>query len=218
MLLMLVIAVDGGWKLPAIVLLFGISIFNRESGMFIPVYVVLLGGYQSWKDKAIAWRPILAGGAGLISGVLIVEVLRKTLFKYSIIPNVGTDEVHQTFENHFYLVDNILAIITDILHTEFLTPIWFLFFVTIFTALSIKGWKEQRGPVFALGVTMLGYMAAILCFGTYRETRLYQPLSWAIPFLFVSFFCQRKEISDKPMKLSITPAAPLPGSQTRAPT
>lgn len=80
------------------VALFSVAIFNRESALFIPLFM-LINGYVEKKSRTI---PIWM----LAAGIILTLFLRES-FTGSVQTYIGQDLANQTFGNHFYLMENV---------------------------------------------------------------------------------------------------------------
>lgn len=78
--------------------LFSIAIFNRESALFIPLFVIIKNLYL----KKSILLPVLM----IIFGVVVTLLLRDA-FLISTQSYIGMDMANKTLGNHYYLPDNI---------------------------------------------------------------------------------------------------------------
>lgn len=163
--------------------LFCVSIFNRESAVFIALYCLIFGLWQSFITKKINYTWIGWGASLGILSYLITESMRRIFFIHSNAPQIGLDIEHKNFGNQFHFSGNLTSFRDMLLHQNIATPYWILIFFSFFIYITIFGKKERNPYVFSLGISMLSYLTSLVILGVIFETRIYQPLAWIIPFL-----------------------------------
>jgi hypothetical protein len=168
-------------SIPYFIVLFFIFIFNRESALFIGVYLILDGFDFSNVDN-FKWRislkskgKLFTGTLLVILGVMMVVVLRKMLF---IIQASGfTDSKHELVGNHFRLFANLADLfIHNFSSFQFMNSLFLL--GSTGYALSFVA-RSNDAQLKAIIIFLL-MVVSILAFGAVNETRLYSIL---LPFL-----------------------------------
>lgn len=160
-------------------LLFPLALINRESALFMAVYLVLDGlqfSRQGWRLSLHrrSTAHLVLGGLFLVGGLLFVEWLRGLNFVTSFYAGYGLDLDHRWFGNHFQLLTNLkdlfwdnfqsLDILNSLLFSGFvLYPVW------------LASVTEDHAPERHLRFLMTYYsvMLGILIFGLVNESRLY---------------------------------------------
>ncbi|WP_459708907.1 hypothetical protein [Paraburkholderia sp. 2C] len=156
----------------AFVSLFVFFVLSRESCIFIGLFLILRGVAPVVFGQRIAVRPLTWGAGLVVMSVAITEVLRKVLFKASILPGVGADALHEKFENHFHYLHNGSLFLSG---TK--VSIMYAMIMMVFLACAYVGYREKEKNLLAIGITMTLYTLSISIFGILEEVRLYQPLT-----------------------------------------
>jgi hypothetical protein len=154
------------------VILFVIFVLNRESCIFIGLFLILRGVSPIVFGQRIAVRPLTWGTGLVVASIAITEVLRKVLFKASMLAGVGTDTLHEKFENHFHHLHNGTVLLTG---NKF--AILYAMIIVVFLACTYVGYREKAKNLLAIGITMTLYTLSIFVFGILEEVRLYQPFT-----------------------------------------
>lgn len=146
--------------------LFFAAIFNRESALFIPLWLVIDGSFGTTN-----WKKILFGICLILCGVFIVTFLREHLFIASHMERIGVDESHQFFGNHFCLTDNILSLSHDKIFYDFdfmkYIVAGFIFWIVLRT------WKDATIQHYKIVVFIISLIASNVCFALINETRVW---------------------------------------------
>jgi hypothetical protein len=170
---------DKSWRWFAC--LFAVSIFNRESALFIAMWMVIQplskaffsNPHESWMrrvDKTMCAAGLLCGIAGL--GVL--HILRTTLLIHE--ENAAPGVVHNLLVTWPHNLDAIADAFTSNLGVRIICP-GFLVFTA---ALCILLARRNPARFFALGLTHLALVVSIFLFGVITETRIMLEL---VPFV-----------------------------------
>jgi len=178
--------------------LFVVAAFNRESAVFIGLYLMVCGVMmwackQTQASRTMLWGVVLASVS-----VVLTEVLRKTLFTTSALRGVGDDAAHAVFENHIHIGHNV-ALLQDLVHQA--SPLLFILALYGMSLLVViqRGLVRQDARLVGAGVSLAAYLASLGVFGVLDELRLYQPLNWCLPLLLIA---------------SLVPRAAAPGALT----
>lgn len=161
-------------RLGYFIALFAFAILNRESALFIALFVMIdafdLSRF-SLRPVIRNWQKLWSGAAMMLVGLVYVKLSRSLLF----IETAGghQDEQHRLLGNHIHLINNLRAVFKDnwfnaqIAHT---LPIvlWVLFLLVSFPTDS-----ETRRKVTLLTLAVL---ANIMLFGGFNETRILLPM------------------------------------------
>ncbi len=143
--------------------LFAVAIVNHEIALFIPVWLVCDGLVR--RDR----RRALIGLTSLVSGILILETLRRLLLVEEMGPTIFLDAPkHAGGSFHFRLFDNLARLAYG--DSQMLVVGVFLLGV-----LAIAGWLAWQDPTRFLGLALmqLALIGSLLTFGVVQETRLY---------------------------------------------
>jgi hypothetical protein len=155
--------------------LFVLFVLSRESCIFIGLFLILKGVSPIVFGQRIEVRPLTWGGALVVMGVVITEVLRKTLFKGSMLPGVGADTLHEKFENHFHYLHNGKVFLVGNMGYDI--SVIYAMIMLVFLACAYVGYREKEKNLLAIGITMTLYTLSIFIFGILDEIRLYQPIT-----------------------------------------
>lgn len=158
------------------VLLFFVAILNRESALFISLYMALdafeIDGKLILKSKT----KLITGIALTIAGILFVIAIREFLFISQ--PGGFNDSKHELIGNHFNLLKNLNALfVGNIASFQILNSLFLLGSMGYVLTFLKHKWKA----VFIYLVLLLN----ILIFGVVNESRLYGIL---LPFLIFFLF------------------------------
>ncbi|WP_109478959.1 hypothetical protein [Paraburkholderia sp. C35] len=157
------------------VVLFIASVLSRESCTFIGLFLILKGASPIALGQRMDVRSVTWGGALIAVGVAITEVLRKTLFKASMLPGVGADTLHAKFENHFHYLHNGKVLLVG--SKGYDISLIYTMLVLVFLVCTYVGYREKARNLLAIGITMTLYTLSIFIFGVLDEVRLYQPMT-----------------------------------------
>ncbi|PTB30375.1 hypothetical protein C9I56_03165 [Paraburkholderia caribensis] len=114
----------------------------------------------------------------IVVGVAITEVLRKTLFKASMLPGVGADTFHQKFENHFrYLHNGKMFLVGS---KGYDISLMYAMLMLVFLICAYVGYRQKARNLLAIDITMTLYTLSIFVFGVLDEVRLYQPMTGVV--------------------------------------
>jgi hypothetical protein len=163
--------------------LFVLFVLSRESCIFIGLFLILRGVSPLVFGQRIAVRPLMWGAGLTLMSVAITELLRKILFKASILPGVGADALHERFENHFHHLHNASLFLSG---TK--VSIMYAMIMVVFLACAYVGYREKAKNLLAIGITMTLYTLSISIFGILEEVRLYQPLTGILALTAVYLF------------------------------
>ncbi len=171
------------------ILLFCLAIFNKESALFIGVWLIidaLLTDSQSEKHRYFLrwdkWLRLVTGGLMIAAGIVIVEMIRNTLFirATGFIQQAGPGDgtgsmVHfKFFRNIYFLAKEMMQ--PDI-SLNFIIPLILLTIIPLFLIYHIK---YSDGLILKLIILCALHFLVILCFGAIMETRVFIAL---IPYI-----------------------------------
>lgn len=177
-------------------LLFPLALLNRESALFMAVYLLLDGVQIVWIGSRIQVHKrsmvhMVLGGVFMVGGLLFVEWLRGVNFVTSFYSVNGLDLSHRWFGNHFQLLTNIKDLVWDNFQSlDILNTMLFLGF-----ALYPLWWfHNAKEPVserhLRFLITYYSVMLGVLVFGLVNESRLYLIL---IPMLLFYDLAMRQQ-------------------------
>ena len=160
--------------------LFLVAIANRETGLFVALYMLIdslgrdpdRGRWAFSVDKAgFAWAAVLMG-----LGMLFTKLARDLLFVST--PSGGLDAGHATLGNHFYLFDNLRSVFWTNLNYPYILHTLFMLLFLGTLIYTFRGLSERRQKAV---VIIFAYFASVMIFGLFNELRMLLPfLSFAI--------------------------------------
>ena len=158
--------------------LFLFGIFNRESALFISIYLIL-DSFKFTKGQLLMQfikpRSLIAGISLFIAGTFYTKFIRSILFISK--PNGLLDKNNELLGNHIYFLSNL----KDLFLINFTN---YNFFVSIFILVSfgyfISNFRKMDDRQLKLLIMSLIILASIIVFGLLNETRLY--------FIILPFF------------------------------
>ena len=168
--------------------LFLVSILNRESALFIPIYLIIDGfkfpkGFFSL--KLAKFDSFLIGIIMLIGGIIYTKIIRDFLF---ISKADGMPDVNHLIGNHIYLIPNLQNLFFFNLTNGYI-------YLSIFLVLTF-GYFFFKSPRMSEEELKLFLMSSfiflnILIFGLINETRMHFIL---LPFFFFLWLSFNKKI------------------------
>lgn len=165
--------------------LFTIGILNRESALFIALYLILNAfifpkGLFSLKLDNL--KSLVIGMTSLISGIIYTQYIRNLLFiSKSDRTGGGRDAEHELIGNHIYLLSNIKSLIINFTNSNFIVSI---FLITTFSYFIMSYQRMCDRQLKAL-IIALAIFINILIFGLVNETRMHLVLLPFFMFLWV---------------------------------
>jgi hypothetical protein len=164
--------------------LFAIAIWNRDSAIFIALWLIFdpivrwLYQLRNRRSKpAIDWHRIIAGIACIAAGLIIVHVLKKTLSLEQIVQGIPAS---RGGEYNF-----VFAINLELIKHSLFTP-WFFVLVPFVPTLILLGAAFVRldpERYLAIYLVALSMLAGCFLFGYFGELRIYLIL---VPFVVIS--------------------------------
>lgn len=167
-----------GKSLRYFLLLFCVELLNRETALFIALYIII----DSFHFGPVNNRFYLASKKKLIIGIFLIlfgAIYTKAIRDYLFISrhNGLPDTAHELIGNHIYLISNLKNLFfynlfsLKVINTSFIlgTIVFLIYYVKLYTDAQIK-----------LLLVYCAIVANILVFGLINETRMYIIL---IPFL-----------------------------------
>ncbi len=158
--------------------LFAIQLFNRESALFLPVYMGFCGALRLlWNNNPALGRREMAWGVALFAvGIAVIETLRKTLFVMGPAARAGADLKHKYFENFVIYRLNWMVTRLDLHSHSFLemVPIFLAMLILLYVVVIFTGILHKNPKLTAFGGTMTLYTTAIFITAELNETRVMQ--------------------------------------------
>ncbi len=169
------------------VFLFLAAIFNRESALFISLYL-MFDSFQIKKMKVyLASRSKLVTGSFLmIAGIIYTKLIRDYLFISQ--PDGFKDSVHAQIGNHIHLQTNLTDLFIKNLTSIHILNSVFILGSVVYLAYFIKQYNDRQLKALAVFLVLV---VNILIFGVINETRMYIIL---VPF--VIFFQLERQVSE----------------------
>lgn len=158
------------------VFLFAIALLNRESALFIALYLVIdafefsagaVSYAKAFSIRLVDKTRLCVGAALTVLGLLYVKLVREYLF---VVSANGTDDVkYRALGNHVRLTDNLEDLYFNIFSRDVSTTV-LLIGIVIYLAYGFKAMSmASRKLVILLQLMVLN----ILIFGFVNETRIY---------------------------------------------
>lgn len=160
----LLIFIDRKVNLWAYIVLFIVTIFNRESALFIPIWLIIDG----FRKKEMLYGIIM-----LVVGFCAISLMRTGLFITSLYPSVGLDETHKDIGNSILLGKNIRYFFQ---HYDSWNMGDFAYIPALMVGSVLLCWKADKKLLLLTAFVIL----TILVFGCIHETRVWFVL---IPFI-----------------------------------
>jgi hypothetical protein len=172
----LLIGIDRKWGAAYYTALFAVAFLNRESSFFVPAWM-FMDAISKRRFGLVAYSVALS-----VVGMAGVYFLREHFFITSYHSYVGSDTVHSTFANQFWLQENVL----NFFHTWSPWSRWMpsidLIPAMMLSAVGYFVWKWWSLSGNEKNIVLLCSLmvATIFCFSVIHETRAWLML---IPFL-----------------------------------
>ncbi|NOH03792.1 MAG: hypothetical protein HND47_18420 [Chloroflexi bacterium] len=175
------------------VILFFVTILNRESALFISLFM-MFDAFEFSGSAPSSGKPILKSKAKLVTGLLLtlagilyVTAVRQFLFVSQ--PGGFSDSRHEWLGNHFNLPENLSALfIENLSNLHILNSLFLLGSTAYVFSFARREWKAV--------LLYAAMVVNILIFGVVNENRLYGIL---LPFLvFFIFVAGDFERSNQP--------------------
>lgn len=175
--------------------LFAVAIFNRESALFLALWLVLepvvalahdrrarkAGRHQRKRRLRFAVRPFLAGLACLVGGIALIEGLRRRLLVEEVGPKIFADAKVSPEQgaDPANLFANLLRVGHALTTLSYSMDFLLVLFLASIVVLAVKLASHNPRRWLALSLVELGFLGSLLFYGYFYETRMYLGL---IPF------------------------------------
>ncbi|MEI8186759.1 MAG: hypothetical protein WCG19_08685 [Chlorobiaceae bacterium] len=171
-----------GKKAAYFLVLFIIALLNRETALFIAVYLMLDAFLININKKIVALKnpkQFLFGLLLLITGLVYVKVLRHLLFISKTDGNPDTE--HELIGNHIYFFNNVTDMFfNNLFNINIIYSVGIIFCITYF----VYNIKRYSGTALKCFIMLILLFLNILIFGIFNEARMHFIL---LPFfLFLS--------------------------------
>ena len=160
------------------IFLFLAAIFNRESALFISLYLVIDSLHIDWpktKIHLISKSKLVIGSLLTMGGIIYTKLIRDYLFISQ--PDGFKDSVHAQIGNHFHFSKNILDLFFNNLTTLNILNSIFILGSVAYLVYFVKQYNDRQLKALAVFLVLV---VNILIFGLINETRMYIIL---VPFL-----------------------------------
>ena len=175
--ILVLIGIDRSLSIWYFVCIFAVAILNRESAIFIPLWL-FISAFPKNKKRIIASLVLM------VIGVALTYYLRTLLFKGSIDHAVGLDKLHNIWGNPVYLSYNFYYlliypfVISNLKYSNYSIIPAVVVITYLFCILRWRN-KQIRDVLIYSGIMIL----AILVFGYISETRIWLPLIPALLYM-----------------------------------
>jgi len=165
-----------GKSMSYFIFLFLAAIFNRESALFISLYL-MFDSFQINKMKVHleSRSKLLVGSFLMIAGIIYTKLIRDYLFISQ--PDGFKDSVHAQIGNHIHLQTNLTDLFINNLTSIHILNTIFILGSVFYLAYFIKQYNDRQLKALAVFLVLV---INILIFGVINETRMYIIL---VPFL-----------------------------------
>jgi hypothetical protein len=166
---------------PWFVALFAVAIVNRESALFIALWMTIdpLARWILGRARVIArgrldWRLLVAGLACFVAGSALVDFLRNALLVEERGPIVYPAEAaYAGAQAHLRLADNLHSIARAMTSFEYYMGFVVVFFLLILVGLMVRlAWLHPE-RLTGLALTYFALLVSLIVFGVVFETRIY---------------------------------------------
>jgi len=179
--------------------IFFIGVLNRESALFISVYL-MLNAFKFSKGglpiKLTNYKSLISGLVMLVCGIIYTQFIRNLFFLSNTEGKPDLD--HELIGNHIYFLGNL----ENIFFTNF-TNHHFLITILIFSlfAYFIRNFRSMYDREIKLLIMSLFIFVNILIFGVFNETRMHFIL---LPFFLFLWICLNDKILNKQQTKKLT--------------
>lgn len=178
-------------------LLFIVGIANRESALFIPVWLIL-DGIRLTPLNSYEFHPFKfsVGSLTLIGGSLYTWWIRDLLFIRSHVDHIGTDASHTGISNHWNLPVNLQTFYDNVLYLQmdFLGPLFMLLIISCLAYHRSQYNEREMKAAILIG----GIILSICLFGLINEMRQYMLLLPACLFFVYEIRQKSNAIKSSP--------------------
>ncbi|PKU25158.1 hypothetical protein CWS72_08145 [Telmatospirillum siberiense] len=161
--------------------LFSVAIFNRESGLYIALWMIADPLVKAVLDRARPqWAMLVAGLVCFGSGLVLLNMLRDLLLVKEVGPALFNmpEMAGRNFQNNFVMNVNFIKNFFENINFYFnmLIPCLMICILCLSFILSVRDFRRY----FSLALVQVASVVSILVFGVISETRV---LLESIPFL-----------------------------------
>lgn len=152
------------------IVLFIVAIFNRESALFIALFLIVDAFSLSVRPlsiKLVNYAKLGLGAVLIFAGMAYIKAIRHALFISK--PDGNPDTEHETIGNHFQLWQNLEDFCTNFSNAQFVISIALVGSIYYF-AKHIRTYTESELKCF---IMMMALIANIMLFGLINETRMH---------------------------------------------
>ena len=189
--------VSQGVSLPFFGVLFLVGILNRESGLFIALWLVIDAfnfrpdrqSKFNFKLEFVDKRKLLLGILLLLGGIVYIQLVRDYRFTETA-ANIGDGLAPKTLGNHIVLGENIWNLLAANLISINIINTFFILGLPIYFYSNRSKFNELISKCVLLFACILG---AIFTFGVINETRIFFILIPFLLFFHMTFSNRRAE-------------------------
>ncbi len=165
------------------VILFCVGILNRETALFIALYIAIDSFHfkSITKFYLISTKKLITGGCLILFGIIYTKAIRDFLFIGN--PDAFSVKHHELMDNHIYFSKNIEELFYNNIFTVNIINSAFILGSIIYFMYSIKSYVDSQIKALLIYCVIV---TNILIFGLINETRTYIILIPFIVFLIIS--------------------------------
>ncbi len=178
--------------------LFFVALVNKESAIFIAVFLALDSLYFKKRENFLWPKIRFRSGAKLIAGSLLTlfgiiytKFVREYLFISSSALDIGDDSSNKLLGNHFTLPDNLHAFFIDNISSADIINTIFVIGIVVFLVMSMNRFEDRD---YKAAIIIVLIILTIFIFGLVNETRIYAPL---IPFILFFYLRLNLQLENK---------------------
>lgn len=176
-----------------LVILFLVALLNRESALFIALFLILDSlDFSGLRIRVVSnsIRNLVIGCLLLVFGVAFTKFIRSYLFVRTF--DGSNDSIHQTFGNHFYFKENLQDLFIGNLGNIGIINSFYILCSIIFLGFTYKSLNNfQKNAIIIYCAVVLN----IMLFGLINESRLYIILFPILIFIIRSIVSPPEEHS-----------------------
>jgi hypothetical protein len=171
--------------------LFAVAAFNRESALYIALWMILDPLVKAALDRmAPRWPMLISGILCMEAGIILIRYLREFLLVREIgpemfnMPDLANKPVHMKWTENLAFLHSTLTRFS--LTFEILIPIFLIAVAMLAVGLALRDPRRYL----ALSAVHLALVASIMLVGVLQETRVMLEL---VPFLCIGIWAVREE-------------------------
>jgi hypothetical protein len=203
--------------------MFAVWVLTKETAVFVPIWLLLTrfavpANPLNVKELLSYNKNLLVISAAMIGiTIVVVKLLRDSLFVKSVIPRIGDDAGHQLFgnfitpiENYDILKTHLAGLLRVYLEPQTYSSLYVILFLLAIAYVVYRIYGKRDIPPDNLRITLFSsiYLAVVFISAKIDEPRVYFPM---IPILFLIFLKisrEEKSVISSEHSVSGVPTSP----------